>query len=244
MSNPFASSTAKSSNPFAAASNPFAAATQQNPFAAASASVQKPKDEEDVVDENYNPEEECQAEFKPLVSLPEIQVKPVEEEEESLFEARSKLFRFDNASNTWKERGTGKAYVLKNPESGLVRFLFRQEQTLKIRSNHYIAPSLDLQPHGSSDRAFIWRALDYADGESSADTLAIRFPSAEVAESFEDAFIAGQNTNSKQEAVDLETEEAAETSEKEEETAEEVKEVDVETEIAAEELEKLEVEEQ
>ncbi|KAL0219509.1 hypothetical protein P9112_005162 [Eukaryota sp. TZLM1-RC] len=192
MSNPFATA-AKPSNPFAAASNPFAA-QQSNPFTAATAKPKK-EDEEDVVDESYNPEEECEAEFEPLVSLPEVHVKPVEQVEDNLFEARTKLFRYDKTASAWKERGTGTVYILKNPDSKLTRVLFRQEQTLKIRANHFISPNLDLQPHGNSDRAFIWTAIDYADGEASEDILAIRFQSAEIAENFKEVFIKAQDSN-------------------------------------------------
>jgi hypothetical protein len=50
--------------------------------------------------------------------------------------SKSKLYRFDNETNEWKERGVGHAKVLEHKENKRVRFLFRQEKTLKIRANH------------------------------------------------------------------------------------------------------------
>lgn len=65
-----------------------------------------------------------------------------EEEEEILWKQRAKLYRW-SASKTegepgeWKERGIGDAKLLKHKESGKIRFLLRQEKTLKIVANHY-----------------------------------------------------------------------------------------------------------
>jgi Ran-binding protein 1 len=51
------------------------------------------------------------------------------------------MYRFDKDSNEWKERGIGQAKFLKNKDSKRIRFLMRQDKTLKIRSNHISAPS-------------------------------------------------------------------------------------------------------
>lgn len=50
---------------------------------------------------------------------------------------RAKLFRFDNESKQWKERGTGDVKFLKHKETGKVRLLMRREKTLKLCANHY-----------------------------------------------------------------------------------------------------------
>jgi hypothetical protein len=46
------------------------------------------------------------------------------------------LYRFDTASNEWKERGVGVCKLLQHKENQKVRLLMRQDKTLKIRANH------------------------------------------------------------------------------------------------------------
>jgi Ran-binding protein 1 len=53
-----------------------------------------------------------------------------------LLRRKSKLYRFDNDSGEWKERGVGQTRLLKNKENKRIRLLMRQEKTLKIRANH------------------------------------------------------------------------------------------------------------
>jgi Ran-binding protein 1 len=87
-------------------------------------------------EEEATPEEECAAEFAPVVQLDEVEVSTGEEEEEALFDAKSKLYRFDNDNGEWKERGVGQSKILQHKANKRIRFLFRQDKTLKIRSNH------------------------------------------------------------------------------------------------------------
>ncbi len=68
------------------------------------------EDGEDVG--NQNPEEyEPQVDFKPLVKLSEVEVKTGEEDEDAVFKQRCKLYRFDNNTKEWKEKGTGEIKV-------------------------------------------------------------------------------------------------------------------------------------
>lgn len=53
--------------------------------------------------------------------------------------SKSKLYRFDSDANEWKERGIGQAKILQHKGNKRIRFLFRQEKTLKIRGNHISA---------------------------------------------------------------------------------------------------------
>lgn len=46
------------------------------------------------------------------------------------------MYRFDKDSNEWKERGIGQAKFLRSKETQKIRFVMRQDKTLKIRSNH------------------------------------------------------------------------------------------------------------
>jgi len=60
-----------------------------------------------------NPEEyEPQVDFKPIVKLQAVETQTGEENEIVVFKARSKLYRFDNATKEWKEKGTGEIKVI------------------------------------------------------------------------------------------------------------------------------------
>ncbi|GAB4818670.1 hypothetical protein N2152v2_005716 [Parachlorella kessleri] len=133
-------------------------------------------------------EEECKAEFQPLVQLEEVEVKSGEEEETLLFDSKSKLYRFDNESSEWKERGVGQAKLLQHKENKRTRFLFRQEKTLKIRANHIVMPGSKVQEHGGSDKAMVWSCVDFADEEQRMEMFCIRFANAERAQQFKESY--------------------------------------------------------
>jgi len=129
--------------------------------------------------------------FEPLVSLPPVEIKTLEEDEQCLFKMRAKLFRYDSSAEPpeWKERGLGDVKVLKHKVRGTCRILMRREKTLKIRCNHYVMPNMDLKPNCGSDRAWVWStSSDFADEESKPELLAIRFANAENAQKFKEAF--------------------------------------------------------
>ncbi|XP_017270065.1 ran-specific GTPase-activating protein [Kryptolebias marmoratus] len=151
-----------------------------------------PKDQEDhettadsTEDSNHDPH------FEPIVSLPEQDVKTLEEDEEELFKMRAKLYRFasENDPPEWKERGTGDVKLLKHKEKGTIRLLMRRDRTLKICANHHIVPAMELKPNAGSDRAWVWNTLaDYADECPKQELLAIRFLNAENAQKFKVKF--------------------------------------------------------
>jgi Ran-binding protein 1 len=147
--------------------------------------------------EDYNPEEECTAEFKPLVdlsTLPEIQVKTFEEDEDVLFACKSKLLRYDNGE--WKEKGVGTLKILQNRENNdKIRVLMRRDQTLKICANHYINPQIELKTNSGNDKSWVYTApMDYSDpAKPQTEVLCIRFQSIDSAKEFEQVF-----NNSKQ----------------------------------------------
>jgi len=149
--------------------------------------------------------------FEPLVSLPKIDVKSLEENEEALLKLRAKLYRFETSGdeNEWKERGVGEVKILKHGDKGTYRVLMRRDKTFKICANHYISKDMELKTNCGSDRAWVWTALDFADEEVKTETLAIRFANAENAKKFKDAFIKCQdelpqgNTTDEQESNKL-----------------------------------------
>ena len=74
-------------------------------------------------------EHECLADFKPVIPLPEeVPVVTGEEDEETLFDQRAKLFRL--AGGEWKERGIGQLKLLRHPETSKVRLVMRREQVI------------------------------------------------------------------------------------------------------------------
>ncbi|KAG8455957.1 hypothetical protein GDO86_001953 [Hymenochirus boettgeri] len=140
---------------------------------------------ENTDDVNHDPQ------FEPIVSLPEQEIKTLEEDEEELFKMRAKLFRFasENDPPEWKERGTGDVKLLKHKEKGTIRLLMRRDKTLKICANHNVTPSMELKPNAGSDRAWVWNTYaDYADEAPKPELLAIRFLNAENAQKFKAKF--------------------------------------------------------
>ncbi|KDD75747.1 RanBP1 domain-containing protein, partial [Helicosporidium sp. ATCC 50920] len=133
-------------------------------------------------------EEECRAEFEPTVKLEEVEVNTGEEDEDILFEANSKLYRFDHGEGAWKERGSGKAKLLKHKETLRIRFLFRDNKTLKIRGNHVTMPGTKVQEHSGNDKSMVWYCVDYSDEEQKMEQFCIRFASASRAVEFKSAY--------------------------------------------------------
>eukprot|EP01098_Paradermamoeba_levis_P002826 TRINITY_DN1340_c0_g1_i1.p2 TRINITY_DN1340_c0_g1~~TRINITY_DN1340_c0_g1_i1.p2 ORF type:complete len:172 (-),score=57.46 TRINITY_DN1340_c0_g1_i1:24-539(-) len=137
----------------------------------------------------HEDEEECKAEFQPVVKLSTVQTATNEENEEVLFKMRAKLFRFVHETKEWKERGTGDVKFLKNKESNKIRLLMRREKTLKICANHHITTSLKLTENVGSDRSWVWTCpADFADEEAREEVFAIRFANSENAKSFKENF--------------------------------------------------------
>ena len=126
---------------------------------------------------------EPDVDFQPVIPLPELVETPTgEEREDLLFSHRAKLFRFVSLNKVWKERGVGEFKILRNPETGKVRFLMRREQVLKICCNHHLSPSMDFKPLSSSDTAWTWTAPDFSEGEIVNELLAVRFKTPELAQ--------------------------------------------------------------
>ncbi|KAI3483135.1 hypothetical protein L1887_54061 [Cichorium endivia] len=109
---------------------------------------------------------------------------------------RAKLFRFDKEAKEWKERGTGDVRLLEHKQTHKVRLVMRRDKTLKVCANHYVTSDMKLSPNVGSDRSWVYNvAADVADGEPTAETLAIRFANSDNANAFKDAFEAAQKSN-------------------------------------------------
>eukprot|EP00096_Caligus_rogercresseyi_P009702 TRINITY_DN3341_c0_g1_i2.p1 TRINITY_DN3341_c0_g1~~TRINITY_DN3341_c0_g1_i2.p1 ORF type:complete len:1855 (+),score=585.20 TRINITY_DN3341_c0_g1_i2:261-5825(+) len=129
--------------------------------------------------------------FKPIIPLPEeVEVVTGEEEEEILFEDRSKLYRF--VDKEWKERGLGQIKILMHKTSGKVRLLMRREQTHKICANHHILPDIKVEKMKNQEKAVTWSANDFSDEEVQLENFSARFKTAEQADTFLEAFTTAQ----------------------------------------------------
>ncbi|XP_075708778.1 E3 SUMO-protein ligase RanBP2-like isoform X2 [Rhinoderma darwinii] len=143
-------------------------------------------DESDVTQEE---ERDCQY-FEPVVPLPDlVEVTSGEENEETLFCHRAKLYRFDKSTNQWKERGIGDLKILQNHDNKSARVVMRRDQVLKLCANHRITPDLHIEPmKAGSQREWAWTARDFAEGEGSVECFAVRFKLQEVADLFKEVF--------------------------------------------------------
>jgi len=144
-------------------------------------------------------EEEHDPHYEPVIRLTDkdqVEVKTHEEDEDVRFKMRAKLFRFDTSTSEWKERGTGDVRLLAHKTTGKVRLVMRRDKTFKVCANHAITSEMNLQPNIGSDRSWVWKTLaDMAEGEPSAETLAIRFANSDNAGQFKSAFEEAQKSN-------------------------------------------------
>jgi len=141
-------------------------------------------------------EEESTAVFAPVVELQEVEVQSGEEEEESLFAIRAKLFIFGETlldvgtgKKTWRERGTGEVRLLRHREHQRIRLIMRQEKTMKVIANHVVDPRIVLQPNAGSDRSWVWTAFDFSEGELEETVFALRFADSDIAGNFKTTFL-------------------------------------------------------
>lgn len=119
-----------------------------------------------------------------------------EEDEEETYSQRSKLLRFRDGE--WKERGIGDAKLLKHRVTGKVRFILRQERTMKVVANHYVISHetyCKLVPNADSDKIWVWTALDCSDGPCEAERFALKFANPELASAFKAMFEMAKTLN-------------------------------------------------
>ncbi|CAK4076476.1 unnamed protein product [Aphanomyces euteiches] len=151
--------------------------------------------------------EEPQAYFEPVVKLNEVEVVSGEEDEDTIFSIRAKLFDFRESlldkgtgNKSWCERGVGNVRFLKHREAGKIRMLMRQEKTLKILINHLVESRAQLTPNMGSDRAWVWTCYDFSEGVVEPKTFALRFANAENAQAFLEAHENAKKNNKALEA--------------------------------------------
>ncbi|KAJ8245083.1 hypothetical protein GJAV_G00275560 [Gymnothorax javanicus] len=69
----------------------------------------------------------------------------------------------------------------------------RRDQVLKLCANHWITSTMKLEPMKGAEKAWIWSALDFSEGEGKVERLAVRFKLLEVANAFKNLFEAAKN---------------------------------------------------
>ena len=128
--------------------------------------------------------------YTPLVKLTDsYEVKSGEEDEKDLFSNRGKLYRYDQPTKAWKERGVGIIKILQHNVTGKIRVLMRREHILKICCNHYITSEMELTPLVGNNTSWTWTTLsDFSDEEAKVEKLCIRFKLFEVAQNFQKVF--------------------------------------------------------
>ncbi|KAF8930136.1 single stranded nucleic acid binding protein [Haplosporangium gracile] len=170
-------------------------------------------------------EEETEVHFEPIVKLEAVQVKTHEEEEDSVFKMRAKLFRFVKESNEWKERGTGDVRLMQHKETKKIRLLMRRDQTHKICANHYVTADMTLTPNVGSDRSWVWNVTaDSSDECTGPQTLAIRLANSDNAALFKEEFEKAQKNNIELKSAAEDKEEKKEDTKEEKKDEEEKKE--------------------
>jgi E3 SUMO-protein ligase RanBP2 len=87
-----------------------------------------------------------------------------------------------------KERGLGEMKILQHKTTNLCRVLMRREQVFKVCANHKITSQMELKEHQGKENAYIWSAMDYADGEAKHETLCVRFKTNDQAKRFFEQF--------------------------------------------------------
>ncbi|XP_018563119.1 ran-specific GTPase-activating protein [Anoplophora glabripennis] len=148
-------------------------------------SPEKERKQSESSDTEYDPQ------FKPIITLPEIEIITNEENESELLKIRAKLYRFDSVIEPpeWKERGTGELKILRHNENNSVRVVMRRDKTLKVCANHFITPWMELKPSAGSDKAFVYTVLvDFADEKPKSECLAVKFGTVDNANLFKCKF--------------------------------------------------------
>ncbi len=144
--------------------------------------------------EYFNPEEEVKINPSDNCNLAKVEIKTGEEDEDLIFKSRGKLFRFRDGE--WKERGTGDLKLLRHKTNKKIRFILRQDKTLKIVANFIISekPLCELKPHQGSEKMFIFMAYDCSE-EPVVEKFVLKLGNAEKAKTFKKNFEDAQTFN-------------------------------------------------
>ncbi|KAI1723123.1 ranBP1 domain-containing protein [Ditylenchus destructor] len=153
--------------------------------------TKKKDNESDNEAEDFVPD----AHYEPVVPLPAlVEAKTGEEDEEVLFVARCKLYRFDKDTKENKERGLGEIKVLRNSKTDRYRCVMRRDQVLKVCANFPIHASFKITPKPHLPTAYYWSCKDYTEDTNGSDeVLCARFKDAGTADQFAKTIVEAAN---------------------------------------------------
>ncbi|EGT33781.1 hypothetical protein CAEBREN_18819 [Caenorhabditis brenneri] len=116
-------------------------------------------------DGEYEPE----VDFTPVIPLPDlVEVKTGEEDEEVIFTARCKLYKYYSDIQENKERGLGDIKLLKSKENKY-RIVMRREQVHKLCANFRIDQSIKLNPKPNLPNVLTFMCADFSEDLSNPD---------------------------------------------------------------------------
>lgn len=144
----------------------------------------------------FDPEEELDIGGHKILNLQDVAVKSGEEEEDLIFKGRARLYRWRD--NDWKERGTGDAKLLRHKTTKKIRFILRQDKTLKAVANFIVSnedPLCLLKAHQESDKMFIFPAYDCSEDQHQFEKFVIKLGNAELANKFKESFTNAREFN-------------------------------------------------
>ena len=143
----------------------------------------------------FNPEEEVKITSDVACTLPKENIKSGEENEECIYKERIRLYRWRDGE--WKERGTGDLKFLRHKTEKRIRFILRQDKTLKNVANFVIAndPLCILQNHQGSDKMFNFIAYDCSEDEPLMEKFVVKIGNAEKAKKFKENWDAAKLFN-------------------------------------------------
>ena len=151
---------------------------------------------EEIDNENYfNPEEEIKITPTKPCSLPKVEIRTGEEDEDIIYKCKGKLYRFRDEE--WKERARGCIKLLRHKTNKKIRLIMRQDRTLTIAANFIISdiPLCELKPHKGSDRKFKIIAYDCSEEEPHLENFAIKLENVDKAQEFKKFFEEAQIFN-------------------------------------------------
>ncbi|CAA84330.1 Nuclear Pore complex Protein [Caenorhabditis elegans] len=123
----------------------------------------------DETNEDGDGEYEPEVEFKPVIPLPDlVEVKTGEEDEEVMFSARCKLYKYYSDLKENKERGLGDIKLLKSNDNKY-RIVMRREQVHKLCANFRIEKSMKLSPKPNLPNVLTFMCQDFSEDASNAD---------------------------------------------------------------------------
>ena len=144
----------------------------------------------DAARDQDDPEREADIHFHPIISLSEaVKVKSWDEDADTVFCQRTKLYRFDSDTGQWKERGVGELKIMKHRRTGRVKLIMRRDQVLKICCNHSLTSDMTVTQMATNEKACVWfTSADYTDQVVRPEKLSAKFKTVQIANEFKETF--------------------------------------------------------